>query len=220
MNLKMIQNLKMVIQNLNMMIQNLNMMKIKKAIFTLTVFKNDDSESEGADSESEDDEDQESNLHTDRSCRSEGDKSMDFSADQNKFEDSDPGLLSLLHHYCNILRETKLHHEQEILSYKQNINELQSKLNSKVQEVEDLTLKNSELRKKYQKLQIEKNECINKISKEFAAQKKCQLFLESGAIEEINVLKLQVRHLEKEKSNFERENSFLKVILFSMLLFI
>ncbi|GBN52415.1 hypothetical protein AVEN_36594-1 [Araneus ventricosus] len=113
-------------------------------------------------------------------------------------------------HNNSILEEMKLHHEKDILSYKQNIDQLQSKLNSKMEEAEDLALKNSELQKKYQQLEIEKNEWVNKMSEVSVAQKNCQLLLESGTIEEINRLKLQVQHLEEEKSNIERENSLLK----------
>ncbi|KAF8764714.1 Centrosomal protein of 152 kDa like protein [Argiope bruennichi] len=114
-------------------------------------------------------------------------------------------------HHNSILEEMKLRHEKDTLSYKENIDNLQSKLNSKIEEAEDLALKNSELQRKYQQLQIEKAEWVNKMSEELeVAQKKCQLFLESGTIEEINRLKLQVQHLEEDKSNIERENSLLK----------
>ncbi|CAL1287607.1 unnamed protein product [Larinioides sclopetarius] len=171
----------------------------------------DDSKSEDDDTEPEEDddtepEDQESNLHTDRSVTSEGDKCLSFSADQSKLEDSYSGLSSQYHDDDDdILREMKLNHEKEILSYKQNIDELQSKLISKIEEAKDLNLKNSELQKKYEQLEVKKNEWINKMSEEFAAQKKCQLFLESGAIEEIKHLRLQVKSLEGENSLLKTE---------------
>ncbi|GIX99834.1 centrosomal protein [Caerostris darwini] len=114
-------------------------------------------------------------------------------------------------HHNSILEEMKLRHEKDILHYRQNIDELQVELNSKVQETEELTSKNSELYHNYQQLQIEKAEWVNKMSSELEkAQRKCQQYLELGTIEEVNRLKLQVQRLEEEKSNIERENSSLR----------
>ncbi|GFY63568.1 centrosomal protein, partial [Trichonephila inaurata madagascariensis] len=114
-------------------------------------------------------------------------------------------------HHNAILEEMKLRYEKDSLKFKESIDQIQSKLNSKVKEAEELILRNSELQQKYQKLQIEKAEWVNKMSQELEiSQKKCQQYLESGTIEEVNRLKLQVQRMEEEKSNIERENSILR----------
>ncbi|GFS73079.1 uncharacterized protein NPIL_48031 [Nephila pilipes] len=114
-------------------------------------------------------------------------------------------------HHNAILEEMKLRHEKDILNLKESIDQLQSKLNSKVQEAEELISRNSQLQRKYQNLQIEKGEWVNKMSQELEiSQKKYQQYLESGTIEEVNRLKLQVQRLEDDKLNIEKENSILR----------